>query len=159
MRYQPLNIMKFFLLLLINLCALACNNPTPDKAHKREIYNAGGQQVITSFANRKLQIMSVLYGNKAAKEFVVCGYTTHHPGEAFTLVVYKQANNKYWYGSYINGAIKSVETVSALSADGKINSLTYKLQQGHAPTDSLGGRIAAADRISFILSYQPSVFP
>jgi hypothetical protein len=151
--------MKSFLLLIIALCALACNNSAPDKAHIREIYNAGNQRAITSFANRKLQTMSVLYGNEPAKECAMSGYTTHHRGEAFTLVVYKQANNKYWYGSYINGAVKSVETVSALATEGRTDRFTYKLREGRAPTDSLGRPITAADRIRYILSHQPSVFP
>jgi hypothetical protein len=151
--------MKPFLLLIIALCVLACNNSAPDKAHTREIYNAGGQHVITSFANRKSQTMSVLYGNEAAKRCALSDYATHHQGEAFTLVVYKQTGNKYWYGSYINGTLKSVETVSTLTTKGKTDSLTYHLLQGQAPMDSLGRQITAADRIRYILSHQPSVFP
>jgi hypothetical protein len=154
-----LNIMKSFLLLIIALCALACNNSAPDKAHSREIYNAGNQQVITTFANRKLQTMSVLYGNEAVKECALSGCATHHQGEAFTLVVYKQGGNKYWYGSYINGTLKSVETVSTLPTEGKTDNFIYHLQQGQAPTDSLGRKITPTDRTRYILSHQPSVFP
>lgn len=151
--------MKNYLLVISVLSILGCNSRATDKAQTREMYNAGGEHVITSFANRKLQTMSVLYGNEAAKKCALSGYKTHYHGEAFTLVVYKQADNKYWYGSYINGTLKSVETVSSLVTEEKADRLTYKLQQGQAPTDSSGRPIAAANRISYILSHQPSVFP
>ena len=151
--------MKNYMLIIITLGILGCNRQATDKAQTREMYDAGGEQVITTFVNRKLQTISILYGNEAAKECAIAGYTTHHHGEEFTLVVYKQANNKYWYGCYINGTPKSVETVSTLPTEGKTDSLTYHLQQGQAPTDSLGRQITTADRIRYILSHQPSVFP
>ena len=132
--------MKIYLLIIIAICTSACNKSVPDKEHTREIFDAGGEQVITSFANRKLQTMSVLYGNRA---------------EEFTLVIYKQANNKYWYGSYINGAIKSIEK---LSLPRNTKKFTYTLK-GQAPADSLGKPAAVADRARNILSHQPSVFP
>lgn len=147
--------MKSFLLIIIAVCASACHKLVPDKAHTREIYNAAGEQVITSFANRKLQTMSVLYGNEVAKKCALSGYKTHAIGEEFTLVIYKQAANKYWYGSYINGAVKSIEKLS-LSRDTK--EFTYTLK-GQAPADSLGKPAAVADRVRYILSHQPSVFP
>src|SRR3978361_1830308 len=128
--------MKNYVLIILGI--LGCNRQGTDKAQTREMYDAGVEHVISTFVNSKLQTMSVLYGNEAAKECAIAGYTTHHHGEVFTLVMYKQANNKYWYGSYINWTLKSVETVSFLATDGKTDRLTYKLRQGRAPTDSSG---------------------
>jgi len=100
--------------------------------------------------------MSVLYGNAAAKKSALFAYNTHIPGEVFKLVVYKQANNKYWYGSYINGAVESVETVASTQSAAP---LTYRLDQGAAPADSVGYKMSAANRIAYIFSHRPSVFP
>ena len=147
--------MKIYLFIIIAICTSACSKSVPDKAHTREIFDAGGEQVITSFANRKLQTMSVLYGNGAAKKSALSGYRTHTIGEEFTLVIYKQAANKYWYGSYINGAVKSIEK---LSLPRNTEEFTYTLK-GQAPADSLGKPAAVADRARNILSHQPSVFP
>lgn len=124
------------------------NIPLENKTGKREVFDARGLKVITSFANTHQQTMAVLYGNEAGHTTALKGYRVHVPGEVFTLVTYQQANNKYWYGSHINGEIKSVETVRSGIAD---NQLTYTLEQG-----SVAG---SATRIAEILSHQPSVFP
>lgn len=151
--------MKELLLLIIAAAASACSRPAPDSAHTREVFNAGGLHVITLFANRKQQTMSVLYGNEAAKKCALSGYRTHFPGEVFKLVVYKQANNKFWYGSYINGAVQSVEMIAGLKSAGVVDQLTYRLEHGHAPTDSSGHEVGAAARIAYIFSHRPAVFP
>ncbi|HJT73825.1 MAG TPA: hypothetical protein VJ720_07395, partial [Chitinophaga sp.] len=106
-----------------------CRQPVADKEHTREMFDAKGQHVITLFANRKQQTMSVLYGNKPAQASALSGYKQHVPGEVFTLVTYHQADSKYWYGSYINGAIKSVEQITA-TVSGEGYTLNYKLEQG-----------------------------
>ena len=143
-----------FLLIIIVITASSCSNPSPDKAQTRSIFNAGNLNVITSFANRKQQTMSVLYGNDAAKKCALSGYQVHKPGEEFKLVIFRQADNKYWYGSYINGKLLSEEIVTCDSSR-----LVYKLQQGAAPVDSLAQQISANARIALILSHKPSVFP
>lgn len=150
---------KITLLFLAAVVALACNKQRPDKAHTRAMFDAGGLQVITSFANSKQQTMSLLYGNTAAKTYVLSGTSVHTPGEVFRLVVYKQADNKYWYGSYINGAIKSIETITSRSTAGSANQLAYKLEYGEAPADSTGNKANTATRLTYILSYRASVFP
>ena len=150
---------QFLLLFIITAAAAACDKPAPDKAHAREMFNAGGLRVITSFANRKQETMSVLYGNPAAEKSALSGYQTHYPGEVFRLVTYKQANNKFWYGSYINGAVQRVETIAAVPSAGKADQLTYTLESGRAPADSEGRTVSAAGRIAYILSHGPSVFP
>jgi hypothetical protein len=138
---------------------LPLQETAPDKTPVRRMFDAGGLQVITSFANRKQQTMAVLYGNTAAKKSALSAYKTHAPGEVFKLVVYRQANNKYWYGSYINGAVESVETVSSPQSTEAASPLTYQLEQGHAPTDSAGYKVSAANRIAYIFSHRRSVFP
>lgn len=143
--------MKNFLLLFFITIAAACSNPAPDKQHTREIFNAGDLQVITSFANRQQQTMCVLFGNTAAETCALGGYKTHVPGEIFKLVTFKQADNKYWYGSYINGAVQSIETITT-DAPGQ---LTYRLERRH----SKGEGASPAGRISYIFSHPPSVFP
>ncbi|WP_142688618.1 hypothetical protein [Chitinophaga polysaccharea] len=145
--------MKNFLLLFLLTVTGACSRPVPDRQHTREIFNAGGLQVITSFANRQQQTMSVLFGNTAAETCALGGYKTHVPGEIFKLVTFKQAGNKYWYGSYINGAVQSIETITA-AADAPEH-LEYRLERRHGK----GRETGPAARISYIFSHSPSVFP
>lgn len=135
------------------------NLPLADKENKREMFDAGNLHVITSFANRQQQSMSVLYGNASAQQNALTGYQTHVPGEIFRLVTYKQADNKYWFGSYINGEVQSVETVSTASDAGVADKLTYKLERGQWPTGNAGDKVSPAARISSIFSHKPSVFP
>lgn len=150
---------KAFLIFLLAVAAYSCSQPAARADQSREMFNSRGLRVITSFANRKQQTMSVLYGNAAARKSALSGYQTTVPGEIFTLVVYKQADNKYWYGSYINGAVQSVETVESPAANAENNVPGYRLEQGKAPRDSTGQVMSATDRTSYILSHQPSVFP
>ena len=145
---------KILSLLLITTVACSCNKPATDKAHSREMFDAGGLQVITSFANSKQQTMSVLYGNAAARTYAGTPNTVKVSGLICKLVVYKQADNKYWYGSHINGALLSVESIT-----GETDHLIYKLNYGKAPTDSTGCLVAPATRIDYILSHGPSAFP
>lgn len=126
------------------------NLPLEDNAGKREIFHTDGLQVITSFANRQLHTMCVLYGNASALQSALNNYKTHGNGELYRLVTYAQAGNKYWYGSYINGAVKSVETIRS-NASG---ALAYTLDKGNAPQQE-----TAATRIATIFSYRPAVFP
>ena len=152
--------MKIYLLLAtIGASVIACNPSAPDKSQVREMFNADSLQVITSFANSKLQTMSVLYGNSPARQSALLGYRTHSPGEIFKLVTYKQADNKFWYGSHINGAIKSVEIVAASQSVNATAPLTYTLERGQAPTDSVGDEVKSVNRINYIFSHKPSVFP
>jgi hypothetical protein len=98
-------------------------------------YDAGGLKVLSVFANRTRQTMSILYGNAAARQFVVKGDTAHAAGELYRLVTYRQTDNKYWYGSYINGPVLSVES---WTPDANAESLA---------------------RINELLSHQSAIFP
>ncbi|SEV97660.1 hypothetical protein [Chitinophaga arvensicola] len=141
--------MKNILFLLFLLTAASACQPSVREADTREMFNAEGLRVITSFANTQQQTMSVLYGNESASAAALSGYQTHLPGEIFRLVVYKQTDNRLWYGSHINGALLSVETIT--SGD----QLNYKLEKGHVSGDNT----SASDRIAYIFSHKPSVFP
>ncbi|BAV07289.1 hypothetical protein FLA_3312 [Filimonas lacunae] len=141
------------------------NLPLPDAAPQqqattstpqRKVFDARGQHVIAVFANRAQQSMSVLYGNDAAKKLSLASSTTPAAGAQFTLVTYQQANNPYWFGSYINGRIQSVEQITGIGASPM---WTYRLQQGQAPADNTGKPIPSNVRIAFLLSHKPSVFP
>lgn len=153
--------MRNYLLVILILAVgcTACRQSTPDKADTREMFNARGLRVITSFANRKARTMSVLYGNEAARKTALAGYMQHIPGEVFTLVTHQQHDNKYWYGSYLNGALLYVETVRNQAAEGEPAKLSYELVQGQPPVDSTGGAVTVEKRLAYILSHTPSVFP
>lgn len=126
------------------------NLPLENKDGQREVFPTVGLQVITSFANRQLHTMSVLYGNANALQSAIGGYKTHGNGELYRLVTYEQADNKYWYGSYINGTVKSVETIRSNAA----GALVYSLDKGCAPQAE-----AAGARMASIFSRRPAVFP
>ncbi|MFT3827805.1 MAG: hypothetical protein QM731_28065 [Chitinophagaceae bacterium] len=146
-------------ILLIAAAGLnGCSTSSTDKAGVREIFDTRGLQVITLFANRQQQTMSVLYGNRSAKVSAVAGYQKHVAGELFTLVTYQQADNKFWYGSYINGAVKSTEVVT-VTASGNDNQFSYKLAQGKTPVDNPEQPLDTANRIASIFSHRAGVFP
>lgn len=151
-------IMPVFLFLTALLSACS-DRSKPAIGEQRAVFDAQGLQVITSFANRQLKTMSTLYGNYAARQSALTGYTDHVPGEVFTLVTYRQENNKYWYGSYINGAVQSVETVLVLPAGDAKPQFRYQLVAGTAPAGIDHQPAAIHDRINSILSHRPSVFP
>jgi hypothetical protein len=117
--------MQIKLLLLIALLA-ACKDSST-----REMFDAGDQEVITSFADKSS--MSVLYGK---------GDTV------FTLVTWEQLDHPQWYGSHINGRLKTVETVRL----NEQQTFEYKAVKGIAPEN-------ITERINFIVHQQPSVFP
>jgi len=143
--------MKIFALLL---CVIAgsygCANDTSNDGHKRIIYNAHGLKVITSFSDRNQQTISLLYGNAPALQSARTG--VHDKGELFELVTYKQADNKYWYGSYINGAVQSIELVTSYATDKNVIAFKYKILQGQVPGD-------ADARIKSIISHRALLFP
>jgi hypothetical protein len=138
--------MKNILLFLFLLTVVSACRQAVTEADTREMFNAGDLRVITSFANTQQQTMSVLYGNESARATALSGYQTHLPGEIFQLVVYKQADNKLWYGSHINGALLSVEMIT--SGD----QLHYRLEKGHV-------NAGPAERMAYLFSHKPSVFP
>lgn len=153
--------MKTIIFALFITCFLTgCAQNQPDKAHTREVFDARGLKVITSFANRKQQTISVLYGNQLAMKSAEKGAQQHFAGEQFKLVTFRQANNTYWYGSYINGAVKSVETLNIQPAPGSDSSIiNYVVERGKAPRNAYGKASSTNERVNNILSQRALVFP
>lgn len=145
---------RFALIIGLLITLFSCKQTTLSSDGNREMFDAKGLHVITVFANRIQQTMSVMYGNEAAVSTALSGYQQHTEGERFTLVTYEQTDNKYWYGSYINGRVKHVESVTYAGQQ-----LQYTIEQGNAPTDGNGNAINSASRIAYIFSHRPVVFP
>ena len=102
--------------------------------------------------------MSALYGNAAALEAVTNGNSKHAHGEEYRLITWKQESNPLWFGSNINGVLKTVERVStSVSADGELN-IRYEILRGN-PTDITTGTFNEQERIRYILDQKPSMFP
>lgn len=152
--------MKIYIFLFTLLVVGAsCNSPATNPNNERVMFNAAGLKVIASYANRKQHIMATLYGNDAALQAALNGNKSHTTGEVFTLVTWSQANNKYWYGSYINGNLKSVESVKILPATNGNSKIAYQLVKGHTPKNIDGNVPNRQDRINLIFAQRPSVFP
>lgn len=145
---------RFVLIIGLLTTFFSCKQAILPSGNNREMFDAKGLHVITIFANRIQQTMSVLYGNEAAASAALSGYQQHTEGESFTMVTYEQADNKYWYGSYINGKVKRVESVTYTG-----QKLQYTIEQGNAPTDGSGNVISSASRIQYIFSHRPVAFP
>jgi hypothetical protein len=125
----------------------------------RKMFDAGDLEVIAPSMNKTQGTVSILYGNKAARLSTLDSGNGHRPGEFYTLATWEQVNDPHWYGSNINGQLKSVETVSVFSASDGGVSVDYKLVKGSGPKDARGHTIDPQDRIGFILHQQPAVFP
>jgi len=135
------------------------NVPPLTRDPKRGLFNTNGLGFITSFANRKQQTQSILYGNDPAREMALAGNNRHTPGEVFNLVTWKQTDNKYWYGSFINGSLQSVETLTIIPGLNGGSQITYRVLEGEAPKDSAGIVADRQARIDLILAQRPSVLP
>jgi len=143
---------RFVLIIGFLTTFFSCKQTVLSSGDNREMFDAKGLHVITIFANRIQQTMSVLYGNEAAASAALSGQ--HTEGERFVMVTYEQADNKYWYGSYINGKVKRVESVTYGGGE-----LQYTIEKGNTPTDGNGNAINSASRINHIFSHRPVVFP
>jgi len=128
----------------------------------RELFDAGEQRVITSFADNRQQTMSTLYGNGSARRAAVAGVgaqLSHDaglvPGAIYTLVTWGQVKNTYWYGSQINGPLLSIERVS-VSPDSAID---YKVLRGTVRGDSVRQVTDTSSRVKLILGRRASVLP
>jgi len=128
----------------------------------RELFDAGEQRVITSFADNRQQTMSTLYGNGSARRAAVAGVGAQRshdaglvPGAIYTLVTWGQVKNTYWYGSQINGPLLSIERVS-VSPDSAID---YKVLRGTVRGDSARQVTDTSSRVKLILGRRASVLP
>lgn len=149
--------LTYFLLSFIILTG--CQPSIQNKKDKnREVYNAMGNQVFTVYANRSDQTMSVVYGNKLAIKGVRNGHFNARAGAELTIVTYQQDNNKYWYGSYINGGIISVEqlTMKPLKKGGA--AWDYKLIRGRKALGPNAKVLPVSERIREISNKKPAIF-
>ena len=125
----------------------------------REMFDAGGLEVIAPSMNKSQGTVSILYGNAAARQATLDSSGRHKPGEIYTLATWEQVNDPHWYGSHLNGRLKSVETVSVVRAQDGSTSIDYQLVQGTLPKDPSRLTVDEQDRIALILNQQPAVFP
>lgn len=113
-------------------------------------FNDSGYQVITTVINEKANSVAILYGNKAAMN-VPAGQDT---AAIYKLVTYREQDNQFWYGSYINGELLSVETVDMTPvANGQPPAYQFKPYNGATAASD------AAARTAFIQSLQPAWYP
>ena len=92
-------------------------------------FNDSGLSVVTYRINDKAGTMSLLYSDTARQQL--------------KLVTYRQQENKFWYGSKVNGELLQVETVDRKGG--------YRSEPTHS--------VDTAARIQFILDQQPAAFP
>jgi len=152
-------IMKRIAQLFITIVVLAGCRHTGGGDDRREVFDAHGALVYTVFANRDTRTMSVVYGNTAAIQNANSRSGTHHAGEELTVVTYQQQNNKYWYGSYINGRVKSVEKITMRHPKNGVAGWDYHLVSGSSPLAAGGQRLAVTQRVAEILGKRSVVFP
>lgn len=141
-------------MLLLGSCHFSSN-----KVSKDVMFTAGKLKVISTGGNRKQKIMHTLYGNDQALSTSLRGDGKHTSGEKFTLVSWNEVDNKYWYGSNINGSLRSVESVIfRKDPKGKI-AAEYKLVQGKRPSKLTGEFYTTEQRKEIIMGIRPAVFP
>ncbi|SKA28840.1 hypothetical protein SAMN04488128_10334 [Chitinophaga eiseniae] len=136
---------RFFLLLLMAAAFTACKNETPANNHTRIVFDAGDLHFIASSLNPKLKTMSAVYGNDSALQALAKGDHQPAAGAVLKLVTWRYHDNPQYFGGKINGELLSVETLQAGS---------WQLDFG-----ALQHPATAAERISYIMSYQPVQIP
>ncbi|SHL62297.1 hypothetical protein SAMN05444266_104196 [Chitinophaga jiangningensis] len=112
-------------------------------------FNDSGMRVITTVINEKDNEVAMLYGNKAAFD------NRSQPEALFKLVTYREQDNKFWFGSYINGELLRVETVNmqpTASGQAPAYSVDVYNQPAFRPAD-------AAARTNFIQTLDRAWYP
>ncbi|HEY9259854.1 hypothetical protein [Chitinophaga sp.] len=141
-----------FTIILFMGCSTAKKNMPAIRPY---VFNDSGLQVITTIINEKAGSVSMLYGNKAAMDYHINHLSAHQPEEQYRLVTYREQDNKYWFGSYINGALLSVETVNMLPlANQQQPAYTIQTYNGYAATET-----DAASRTNFIQNQDLAWYP
>lgn len=140
--------MRYLYFILFAAALMSCSQA---KQHTPAIrpyeFNDSGYHVITTVINEQANSVAMLYGNKAAM---------HLPstGAVYKLVTYREQDNQFWYGSYINGTLLSVETVD-MSPVANGQPPAYQFRPYHGTTAASD----AAARTAFIQSLQPAWYP
>lgn len=143
-----------YLLSFAFLLVSACNKSSEKSALTRIVFDAGNLHVISSSVNKKLETMSVLYGNAKAYDAALNATGKHVSGEEYTFVTWKYHENPLWYGSKINGELLSIEGINVHSSD----VIDYHLEKG-TPMPVNNDLLDQKERISYILEYRPSILP
>nr|WP_250773398.1 hypothetical protein [Dyadobacter sp. MSC1_007] len=140
------------------LTMLGCNKSHNLSPAPETIFDEPGMHVVTSTFNQRTETISVLYGNDAALSHAGQARPEHVAGEEFKLVTWGLKPNPLWFGSDINGPLRSVETVKIVADAYGAARIDYGVENRNeetakiAPTDS-------DERINFIFAQRASVFP
>ncbi|PSL34207.1 hypothetical protein [Dyadobacter jiangsuensis] len=145
-----------------SLALAACHDSRKLTPAPETIFDDHGLHVITSFHNDRTGTISVLYGNDEALAHASRERDTHTPGDAspgevFKLVTWDLKQNPLWFGSNINGAVKSVETVTVSA--GESGPVVDYSTEGSDSKSAKNAVLSNAERISFIFAQRASVFP
>ena len=156
--------MKSIILIIISatLVLAACQDSRKLTSAPETIFDDQGLHVITSFHNDRTHTISVLYGNDDALAHAREERAAHTSGEAtpgvvFKLVTWDLKQNPLWFGSNINGGLRSVETVT-VSTGGAGPAIDYAIRHSRQKRDE-NAATSKAERISFIFAQQASVYP
>jgi len=161
--------MKSIILIIISatLVLAACQDSRKLTPAPETIFDDQCLHVITSFHNDRTHTISVLYGNDDALAHAREERAAHTsgeatpgvatPGEVFKLVTWDLKQNPLWFGSNINGGLRSVETVT-VSTGGSGPAIDYAIRHSRQKRDE-NAATSKAERISFIFAQQASVFP
>ncbi|MBL0740560.1 hypothetical protein [Chryseolinea lacunae] len=148
---------KTLLFAMLPLLVAACQTPSQPDLAPETLFDNAGLDVITSSFNTRQQTMSTLYGNTAALR-AATDSSKHVAGEEYTLVTWEQKPNPLWFGSNINGAVKTIEHVTTSLDSGGVVVMHYELVQGK-PEDRVPATPDDAQRIVYILQQRASFFP
>ena len=100
----------------------------------------------------------MLYGNSLALKSAKMGQNTIPAGEVLALITWQQQADENWYGAKIPGNIVSIEVVKTKHGEGENTISNYQRYDGTSlrtnPNTSSGQA-----RITYILSFKPSVMP
>ncbi len=113
------------------------------------------QKVINTFINNKEHTTSILYGNPKAYEAAHTDKATS--GGAYTLVTWRQQDDKHWFGARIPGDLLSAETLT-LTGAGTVPSYRYQRYSGKELA-KLADTTGTSARVAFILSQKASITP
>jgi len=127
--------------------------PTPTMAPEY-LYDAKGQQMISSSINITKGTISLLYGNQQAVQL-----SKHNlPGAAYTLVTWKQKPMPSWYGTNMNSEIYAVEHLNIQSAKGNSVNIQYQFKAGPGFVNT-DGVPSKKERINFIVTQLKAIRP
>ncbi|NIG54448.1 hypothetical protein [Chitinophaga sp. Cy-1792] len=129
---------------------ISCSTKKDIPALRPYAFNDSGLLVITTVINEKAGTVSLLYGNKAAMAQQLNRKDTLAVPAQYTLVTYRNQDNKYWYGSYINGALLRVEQLNMSGQP------AYSIREYNSPAYT---QTDATSRTDFILSLTPAFYP